>query len=199
MRQTALFFCLTAVNGMFFKLKPNAEKCLKEEVHKDILVKGNYQIEELANVDVNLKITDSKDHILFQKDEASEGKFAFTLDQADVFSICFTSKSSGQSRPIDISLEIKRGVEAKNYDELAKAEELKPLELELRRLEDLTESIVTDFAHMKKREEEMRNTNESTNSRVLYFSIFSMFCLIALASWQVLYLKKYFKSKKLIE
>ena len=63
---------------MFFKLKPNAEKCLKEEVHKDILVKGNYQIEELANVDVNLKITDSKDHILFQKDEASEGKFAFT-------------------------------------------------------------------------------------------------------------------------
>ena len=33
----------------------------------------------------------------------------------------------------------------------------------------------------------MRDTNESTNSRVLYFSIFSMCCLLGLATWQVLY------------
>lgn len=52
---------------------------------------------------------------------------------------------------------------------------------------------------MRQREEEMRDTNESTNSRVLYFSIFSMLCLLGLATWQVLYLRKYFKSKKLIE
>lgn len=38
-------------------------------------------------------------------------------------------------------------------------EKLKPLEVELRRLEDLSESIVNDFAYMKKREEEMRDTN----------------------------------------
>jgi hypothetical protein len=40
---------------------------------------------------------------------------------------------------------------------------------------------------------------ESTNSRVLYFSVFSMLCLIALATWQVLYLRRFFKAKKLIE
>ena len=56
-----------------------------------------------------------------------------------------------------------------------------------------------DFQYMKQREEEMRDTNESTNSRVLYFSIFSMCCLIGLATWQVLYLRKFFKSKKLID
>ena len=39
---------------------------------------------------------------------------------------------------------------------------------------------------------------ESTNSRVLYFSVFSMMCLVALAAWQVFYLKKYFQTKKLI-
>uniref|UniRef100_A0A673G5W7 Transmembrane p24 trafficking protein 10 n=1 Tax=Sinocyclocheilus rhinocerous TaxID=307959 RepID=A0A673G5W7_9TELE len=60
---------------------------------------------------------------------------------------------------------------------IAKVEKLKPLEVELRRLEDLSESVVNDFAYMKKREEEMRDTNESTNTRVLYFSIFSMCCL----------------------
>lgn len=94
---------------------------------------------------------------------------------------------------------LKHGVEAKNYEDLAKAEKLKPLEVELRRLEDLSESIVQDFAYMRKREEEMRSTNESTNSRVLYLSIFSMLCLLGLATWQVLYLRRYFKSKKLID
>ena len=42
---------------------------------------------------------------------------------------------------------------------LAKAEKLKPLEVELRRLEDLSKSIVDDFAYMRAREEEMRDTN----------------------------------------
>lgn len=40
---------------------------------------------------------------------------------------------------------------------------------------------------------------ESTHSRVMYFSIFSMACLLGLATWQVLYLRRYFKAKKLIE
>lgn len=33
------------------------------------------------------------------------------------------------------------------------------MELELKRLEDLSEAIVQDFTFMRKREEEMRNTN----------------------------------------
>ena len=75
--------------------------------------------------------------------------------------------------------------------------------MELKRLEDLSESIVQDFNYMRQREvggddssdgmififlkfqEEMRDTNENTNSRVLYFSIFSMCCLLGLATWQV--------------
>ena len=132
----------------------------------------------------------------------------------------------------EVYLNVKHGVEAKNYEGLGDANKLKPLEVELKRLEDLSLSIVQDFAYMRQREEEMRDTNESTNSRVLYFSIFSMCCLLGkyivkhfrdfpterynsyseyksllidynnfsgLATWQVLYLRKYFKSKKLIE
>jgi hypothetical protein len=97
---------------------------------------------------------------------------------------------------------------------------LKPLELELKKLEDLSDAIVQDFALMRKREEEMRDTNgrflilflthttlirisltlisESTNNRVLFFSIFGMCCLLGLATWQVLYLRRYFIAKKLI-
>lgn len=51
--------------------------------------------------------------------------------------------------------------------QIAKVEKLKPLEVELRRLEDLSESIVNDFAYMKKREEEMRDTNGKRTTKLV--------------------------------
>jgi hypothetical protein len=75
---------------------------------------------------------------------------------------------------------------------------LQELEVELRMLEDLSESIKKDFNIMKEREAHMRNTNESTNSRVLGFSAFGFLWLTAVASWQVYHLWCYFKAKKLI-
>ncbi|NP_001154129.1 transmembrane emp24 domain-containing protein 10 precursor [Oncorhynchus mykiss] len=185
-----------------FHLPVNLRKCLREEIHKDVLVTGEYEVSEQSNAKNNLKITDSSGHILYSKEDASKGKFAFTTEDYDMFEVCFESKSPlGTGRVTDqlVNLDMKHGVEAKNYEEIAKVEKLKPLEVELRRLEDLSESIVNDFAYMKKREEEMRDTNESTNIRVLYFSIFSMCCLIGLATWQVFYLRRFFKAKKLIE
>uniref|UniRef100_A0A674B5W9 Transmembrane p24 trafficking protein 10 n=1 Tax=Salmo trutta TaxID=8032 RepID=A0A674B5W9_SALTR len=188
---------IESVFSISFFLPVNSRKCLREEIHKDVLVTGEYDINDETNTKINLKITDSSGHILYSKEDATKGKFAFTTEDYDMFEVCF--ESNGRVPDQLVNLDMKHGVEAKNYEEIAKVEKLKPLEVELRRLEDLSESIVNDFAYMKRREEEMRDTNESTNTRVLYFSIFSMCCLIGLATWQVFYLRRFFKAKKLIE
>ncbi|CAJ0948648.1 unnamed protein product [Ranitomeya imitator] len=141
---------LPGTGAISFYLPADGKKCLKEEIHKDVLVTGEYEV------------TDSVGHILFSKEKAKKGKFAFTTDDYDVYEVCFeNSASSDSSRSPEqlIVLDVKHGVEAKNYEDLAKAEKLKPLEVELRRLEDLSDSIVKDFSYMKKREEEMRDTN----------------------------------------
>lgn len=191
------------VNGISFFLAEGQKKCLKDEVHKNVLVTGEYSVSDpIGGVKTNLLVTDYKQHVLYTKNEIDSGKFAFTTEEYDNFEVCFVN-TAGQAGlkvpPREITLVLKHGVEAKNYEETGKAEKLKPLEIELRRLEDLSESIVNDFSYMKQREEQMRDTNESTNSRVLYFSVFSMCCLFGLATWQVFYLRRYFKSKKLID
>lgn len=203
---TSLTWCLltlvvTVCNGIMFPLQPSTQKCLREEIHKDVLVSGEYHVQEAAGQKVDLRVTDSKGHILYSKDEAENGKFVFNTEDFDVFEICFVSRIPTNQHGImqEVTLNTKHGVEAKSYEALGEAAKLKPLEIELKRLEDLSESIVKDFAYMRQREEEMRDTNESTNSRVLYFSLFSLCCLIGLATWQVLYLRKFFKAKKLIE
>ncbi|ELU11237.1 hypothetical protein CAPTEDRAFT_227555 [Capitella teleta] len=194
--------CLVELDALMFHLSPNQRKCLKDEIHKGVLVTGEYDISEGPGQTANVLVTDSKGHIFFTREDADQGKFAFTTEEYDMFEVCFETKMQrGAVGGVDreIFLSMKHGIEAKSYEEIAKAEKLKPLELELKKLEDLSESIVNDFAYMRAREEEMRDTNESTHSRVLYFSVFSMCCLLGLATWQVLYLRKYFKSKKLIE
>lgn len=40
---------------------------------------------------------------------------------------------------------------------------------------------------------------DSTSSRVIWFSVVSMLVLVALNAGQILYLKKFFRSKKLIQ
>ncbi|CAI4226110.1 unnamed protein product [Auanema sp. JU1783] len=186
-----------------FSINANQKKCLKEEIHKNIIVTGEYEFSEGVGYSGSVIVSDTRGHILYKRENFQDlkGKFAFTADEYDIFEICVLnhgpSPQGGSAREVNLSM--KHGVEAKNYEDLAKAEKLKPLEVELRRLEDLSDSIVKDFAFMRQREEEMRNTNESTNSRVLYLSVFSMLCLLGLAAWQVLFLRNYFKAKKLID
>lgn len=190
------------IDGLRFHLPPNQKKCLKEEIHKDVLVTGEYELTEAPGQTAVLKVTDSKGHVLYNRESAEHGKFAFTTEEYDMFEVCFEShmqRGAGGGPDREVYLNMKHGVEAKSYEDIAKAEKLKPMEVELKKLEDLSESVVNDFAYMRSREEEMRDTNESTHSRVLYFSIFSMCCLLGLATWQVLYLRRYFKAKKLIE
>jgi hypothetical protein len=172
------------------------------------MVTGEYDLTVLTGLATHLEVKDTKGHILYNKEDAIKGKFAFTTEEYDIFDVCFETKLphgqqkthlSAQHTSKEVTLHLKHGVETKDYDALAKANKLKPLEVELNRLEDLSTAIVSDFSYMKQREQEMRDTNESTNNKVLYFSIFSMCCLMGLALWQVLYLRRYFKAKKLID
>ncbi|XP_015518677.2 transmembrane emp24 domain-containing protein bai isoform X1 [Neodiprion pinetum] len=197
----ALLSLFANVRAIMFYLEPNAEKCLREEVQANVLVSGEYEVSEATGQTANFIVTDSKGHTLSKKEDISRGKFSFVTETFDTFQICFTSHVPPHMRGIkqEVALNIKRGIEAKSYEGIGEAAKLKPMEVELKRLEDLSESIVQAFSWMRKNEEEMRDTNESTNSRVLYFSIFSMCCLLGLATWQVLYLRRFFKAKKLID
>ncbi|SPP83253.1 transmembrane emp24 domain-containing protein bai isoform X1 [Drosophila guanche] len=189
------------ISCVMFHLPPNTQKCLKEDIQANQLVMGEYEVSDVPGQIIDYIARDSKGHILSQKEHITKGKFSFMSEVYDAYEICFISKVPPHQRgiPQEVSLVTKKGVETKSYEGIGEASKLKPLEVDLKRLEDLSDSIVRDFVLMRKREEEMRDTNEKTNSRVLFFSIFSMCCLLGLATWQVLYLRRYFKAKKLIE
>jgi len=54
---------------------------------------------------------------------------------------------------------LKTGSEAIDYNEVAKTEKLKPVELEMRKMENILDSVVSELDYMKEREEALRDTN----------------------------------------
>ena len=113
--------CVTSIHSLMFYLPSNSKKCLKEEIHKDILVKGDYELSEILGHQTKLEVLDSKGHILYNKDVAVKGKFAFTTDEYDVFQICFETRVAVESRHSsglvkEVQLNLKHGVEAKDYE-----------------------------------------------------------------------------------
>jgi hypothetical protein len=113
---------LSSINALVFYLPPNTVKCFNEEIHKDILVSGEYVLTEIVGQYTKLEVRDSNCHIFFNKDDAKSGKFAFTTNEFDIFSICFQTALGADVRGTDgvahkeIYLDIKHGSEAKNYD-----------------------------------------------------------------------------------
>uniref|UniRef100_A0A3Q3VZM8 GOLD domain-containing protein n=1 Tax=Mola mola TaxID=94237 RepID=A0A3Q3VZM8_MOLML len=198
-------FCamlLKISSALQFYLPVNSVKCLREDIHRNVLVTGEYELSEEPRTTTNLKITDSFGSMLYTKQNATQGKFSFTTENRDTFEICFFSRSPMGSRRVEdqlVTLNMKHGAEAKDDKETDQLEKLTPLEAKLRQIEHLSLSIADGYVYVKKREKEMRSTNASTNTRVLFLSITSICCLSALAIWQVFYLRQFFKTRKLIE
>jgi p24 family protein delta-1 len=97
-----------------------------------------------------------------------------------------------------ISFEVETGMDINEVKRIEKAEKLKPIELELRMIEQMLKGIVDEMEYLKEREIRMRDTNESTNERVASLSLLSMALLIGSGLWQIYYLRRFFQSKKLM-
>lgn len=92
-----------------------------------------------------------------------------------------------------VELDVDIGADAKDWSAIQATEKLKPVEADLRRMEEMVSEIVSEMDYLRTREQKLRDTNESTNNRVKWFGFGTTFLLIGLWVWQVLYLRAYFR------
>lgn len=110
--------------------------------------------------------------------------------------IAVETQMSSTSRHVELDVDI--GADAKDWSAIQAGEKLKPVETELRRIEELVGEIVAEMDYLKGRETKLRDTNESTNERVKWFAFGTMGMLVGLGAWQVVYLRAYFRYVVLI-
>ncbi|KAF9933855.1 vesicle coat component [Linnemannia zychae] len=182
--------------------------CISQYIDADVDFVVKVKVGAGPHQKVGVEITDDTEHLnqIWKKDGLTEElqRAAFKSQYAGDIVACFTNVLTEGYKPgphytrtVDIDFDI--GSETIDYQKLAEAEKLKPMEVELRKLEDMVKEIVENMEHLQEREEKMRNTNESTNARVQWFSTLTMVILVALGVWQIFYLKRFFRKKRLID
>ncbi|KAH8702069.1 COPII-coated vesicle membrane protein [Talaromyces proteolyticus] len=182
------------------------ERCIRNFVSAGQLVvvtaivsgtKGDGQV-------VNMHIKDALGNDYSRpKDVVGENRQTLTPSEDTAFDVCFENLISDSRRagnkPIrEVELDIEIGADARDWSSVQAAEKLKPVETDLRRIEEVVAEIVTEMEYLRQREQKLRDTNESTNERVKWFAFGTMGMLVGLGAWQVVYLRAYFRSKHLI-
>lgn len=196
---------------LYFHIGETERKCFIEEIPDSTMVTGKYKLQlydpktmgfmdSSPGLGMHVEIHDPDDKVVLSRIYSSEGKFTFTSHTPGEHVICLYSNSTkwfagGQLR---VHFDILVGEHAVDYAAVAQKEKLTELQLRVRQLLDQVEQITQEQNYQRYREERFRQTSESTNQRVLWWSIGQVGILVAMGFWQMRHLKSFFEAKKLV-
>ncbi|KAG8188579.1 hypothetical protein JTE90_007185 [Oedothorax gibbosus] len=202
---------LSLSSALYFHIAETERKCFIEEIPDETLVVGNYKCElsdpktggfmpSSAGIGMHVEIRDPDEKLILSKVYSSEGKFTFTSSIPGEHVICLYSNTTKwfSGSQLRVHLDIQVGEHAVDYGNVAQKEKLTELQLRLRQLLDQVEQISKEQNYQRYREERFRLTSESTNQRVLYWSISQSAILLVMGFWQMRHLKSFFQAKKLV-
>ena len=151
-------------------------------------------------VGMHVEVRDPDDKMILSKVYAAEGKFTFNSHTPGEHVICLYSNTSSwfAGSQLRVHLDIQVGESAVDYQAVSQKEKLSELQLRVRQLIDQVEQITKEQSYQRFREERFRATSESTNSRVLWWSLAQTLLLIGMGFWQMKHLKGFFEAKKLV-
>ncbi|ROV98508.1 hypothetical protein VSDG_04323 [Cytospora chrysosperma] len=208
----SIILVVACANALKFDLQATSqshdakkERCIRNFVAKDTLVVVTAIVsgERGDGMRVNMHIRDAVGNEYGKpQDVAGEQRTVFTSHSDAAFDVCFENLLTGSKNIGDayrhVELDVDIGADAKDWSAIQATEKLKPVEADLRRMEEMVSEIVAEMEYLRIREQKLRDTNESTNNRVKWFGMCTTFILIVLWVWQILYLRAYFRSKHLI-
>eukprot|EP01064_Diplonema_japonicum_P026659 TRINITY_DN3816_c0_g7_i1.p1 TRINITY_DN3816_c0_g7~~TRINITY_DN3816_c0_g7_i1.p1 ORF type:complete len:206 (+),score=33.08 TRINITY_DN3816_c0_g7_i1:41-658(+) len=204
MRTTVLLVAVVCLaEGFTFTLPARDYKCFHEELPHDYEFSGKWSATSGYTQFIDVRITNPQGTVIHELKGKDGGDYALTTTSAGDHTICFYNRmiqgsvySPTLSR--DITFDLFEGAKSHDYEQIAKVEHLKPIEVNLRMMEDTVRAIHAEYQYFKEREHDMRDTSESTNSRAMWITITSMTSFFLFGLWQVSHMKKYFREKKLI-
>lgn len=97
-----------------------------------------------------------------------------------------------------VDFEFLTGVSAKDYSDIAKKSNLKPIELNLKKLEDMISYLIHEFSSVMAHEEKTLALNDALSNKIILFSMITLISMIVVGLMETIYIKKYLQNRKLI-
>nr|QBH73341.1 glycoprotein 25l [Embidopsocus sp. OG9320] len=205
------WFFVEETSALYFHIGETERKCFIEEIPDETTVIVNYKVElydprsggfmpSSPGIGMHVEARDPEDKTILSRVYSSEGRISFTSQTPGEHIICMYSNSTKwfSGTQLRVHLDIQVGEHAIDYSHIAQKEKLSELQLRVRQLLEQVEQITKEQNYQRYREERFRQTSESTNSRVLWWSLTQTFVLLLMGAWQMKHLKSFFEAKKLV-
>ncbi|CAH1641170.1 unnamed protein product [Spodoptera littoralis] len=176
----------------------HAEECFFENVEADTKMGLTFEIAEGGFLDIDVTITGPDGAVIYKGERESSGMYTFSAPTSGRYTYCFSNKMSTMT-PKVVMFNLEIGV-APQGQPAGKEEDVNH-----NKLEDMIKELATTLKTVKHEQEYMqvrdrihRAINESTNSRVVMWSIFEASVLLVMTLGQVYYLKRFFEVQRVV-
>ncbi|XP_013189575.1 transmembrane emp24 domain-containing protein 2 [Amyelois transitella] len=175
----------------------HAEECFFENVDANTKMGLTFEIAEGGFLDIDVTITGPDGSELYRGERESSGMYTFSAPTSGRYTYCFSNKMSTMTpKVVMFNLEI---------GDVPNKDEQKGSEVDHNKLEDMIKELATTLKTVKHEQDYMqvrdrihRSINESTNSKVVVWSIFEAGVLLVMTLGQVYYLKRFFEVQRVV-
>ncbi|GAV84115.1 EMP24_GP25L domain-containing protein [Cephalotus follicularis] len=181
---------IPVAEAVWLTIPSTGTKCVSEEIQNNVVVLADYHVVDETVTEkpsplISARVTSPYGNNLHHNENVTHGQFAFTTSEGGNYMVCFWVDSSHHDASTTLSLDWRIGIAAKDWETVAKKDKIEGIELDLRRLEGLVQAIHMKLIYLKKREADMREVSEATNSRVAWSSIMSLGVCIGVSVLQL--------------
>ncbi|KAI9709185.1 MAG: hypothetical protein M1812_007770 [Candelaria pacifica] len=205
-------------NALYFYLDGSSSRCFFEELPKNTLVVGDFRAEEYStdtgrydsHGQLGIAITvdevfDNDHRVVFQKG-AHKGRFTFTAADSGDHKICFTTTSTssgagwlhgGANTGANIRLNLDLAIGETSSIESADKGKIQDIVQKVKDLNGRLQDIRREQVFQREREAEFRDQSETTNARVVRWTLVQLAVLGVTCAWQLSHLRAFFIKQKL--
>ncbi|KAF2159151.1 hypothetical protein M409DRAFT_61100 [Zasmidium cellare ATCC 36951] len=175
-------------------LRAHSRECFHEALHKDDRMTVTFQVGDRefggsGNLDIDFWIQAPAGNNLIDQRTVSSGDHSFEAKEDGKYTYCFSNEHwSANTKEVSFNV---HGIVYVPESEAPSD----PLEKEVRSMSELLAQVKDEQGYIVVRERTHRNTAESTNSRVKWWSIFQLGVLIGEGVFQVWWLRRFFEVK----
>ncbi|KAF9534916.1 emp24/gp25L/p24 family/GOLD-domain-containing protein [Crepidotus variabilis] len=179
------------IRAHIIEVSAGRKDCYFEDLHVNDKMTVTYQVGEGGHLDIDFWLQDPTGTLLGKHIKQSTGQIAITADKDGRHEYCFSNQMSAIADKM-VSFNVHGVIYVAGDDVVA------PVEREIRKLAAGLTGVKDEQEYIVVREKMHRNTAESTNSRVKWWSILQAIVLFSVVGWQVFYLKSFFEVKRVI-
>ncbi|MCJ1275275.1 emp24p/erv25p- protein [Puttea exsequens] len=191
-------------------------KCFYEELPKDTLVVGHYSALQhnpqsnafTTNPDLSITVTVDEvfdnDHRVVNTRGSNTGKFTFSAADAGDHRICFTPSGhtsggwlSGGAQSGQVKMTLDMAIGETSTIESTDKSKMTEIAQKVRDLNSRLLDIRREQVFQREREAEFRDQSESTNARVVRWTLLQLIVLGVTCAWQLSHLRAFFIKQKL--